>query len=230
MKLRGTTMLVVTIASLIVVLLSVWIAVGYLSVAGIESPAYEVIEERDLYEIRRYAPHIVAEVSVPGPYDEAMNRGFRKLADFIFGNNTAPSASQSGAASKKIAMTAPVLEQRSESSKIAMTAPVLDRPEADQGMHIVSFVMPSEYSMETLPKPNNDEIRLVEIPESTYAILKFSSYATEKKTRSLKERLIDALANDRVKAVGEPLVAQYNPPWTPPFMRRNEIWQEIDFD
>lgn len=199
-----------------------WIAVGYLSVAGIETPAYEVVEEREGYEIRLYRPHIVAEVTVEDEYRDAMNSGFRKLADFIFGNNTAPGAEGSA----KIAMTAPVQEREVKSAKIAMTAPVQERDE--EGGRVVAFVMPSEYTMETLPTPNNPEVRIVEVPEKRYAVHSFSGRVPEDRMREKKEAISAMALRDGLKPVGEPILSQYDPPWTPPFMRKNEVWLEIE--
>lgn len=206
---------------MVTLLLGAWIGVGYVSVAGIEMPKYSVTETRDGYEIRDYAPVIVAEVTVEGPQDDALNRGFRKIADYIFGNNT----KRSEGGSEKIAMTAPVLEQAASSEKIAMTAPVLEQGEG--GKHVVSFVMPSSYTLETLPKPNNPEVTIREVPKRKYAVMRFSGYAPEKKSRAKKEQLLEYVERDGLEVAGEPILAQYNPPWTPPFMRRNEILLQI---
>ncbi|MBX7255336.1 MAG: heme-binding protein [Candidatus Hydrogenedentes bacterium] len=221
MRFRPIRIVAVVLVLLVLLLFGAWIGVGYASVAGIETPKYKVAEKRDGYEIRVYEPLIVAEVTVEGPQDEALNRGFRKIADYIFGNNT--KRSQQG--SEKIAMTAPVLEQAAPSEKIAMTAPVLEQGQA--GKHIVSFVMPSSYTMDTLPKPNNSEINIREVPERKCAVLRFSGYAPEKKSRAKKEQLLEYAKRDGLEVVGEPILAQYNPPWTPPFMRRNEVLVEI---
>jgi len=204
--------------------LSAWIAVGYASVAGIETPSYEIEAEHEGYAIRRYAPHLVAEVTVEGDFESALNGGFRQLADYIFGNNTAP-----GGAQAEIAMTAPVQERRVQGEAIAMTAPVQEQAAADgKGAHVVSFVMPSTYTVETLPKPNNPRVRIVEIPETRYAVLSFSGRVPEKRAAEKKAELAQKLAADGYTAIGEPILCQYNPPWTPPFMRKNEVWIEVE--
>lgn len=205
------------------VALATWMAVGSMSVAGIETPAYEVEQVKEGYEIRRYAPHIVAEVTVEGDFEPALNGGFRSLADYIFGNNAA-----AGGGSAEIAMTAPVQERSAKNAKIAMTAPVQERAAGeDGGAHVVSFVMPSAYTMETLPKPNNPNVRLVEVSEKRYAVTSFSGGAPEEKSEKKKAELAAKLAEDGLNAVGEPILCQYDPPWTPPFMRKNEVWIEI---
>lgn len=203
--------------------LTLWIVVGVVSVAGIETPKYEVVSEHKDYEIRRYASHIVAEVTMEGEYRSAMNGGFRKLADYIFGNNTSVTKKEG---SEKIAMTAPVIEREAVSEKIAMTAPVIEQENAS-GSRIVAFVMPSEYTLETLPKPNNPDVRLVEIPSKDYAVVRFSGTANADKAKEMKNRLLESLKRDQLEVVGEPMLAQYNPPWTPPFMRRNEVMVEL---
>ena len=204
--------------------MTTWVLVGVVSVAGIETPQYEVESQHDGYVIRRYAPHIVAEVTMEGNFDSAMNGGFRKLASYIFGNNTAAAASDS--TSEKIAMTAPVLEQTLGPEKIAMTAPVLEQ-QLRESARVVAFVMPAHYTMETLPQPNNDEVRLVQIPERRYAVLRFSGRVNEARAEKMKAALLELLERDNLQPAGEPSLAQYNPPWTPPPMRRNEILVQI---
>jgi len=227
---RGSIVVIVTLGVLAVGALGVWVAVGYFSVAGVATPEYTVVEKRDGYEVREYAPRLVAEVTVTGSRDEALNAGFRKLADFIFGNNTAsvPGAPEGSApgASSKIAMTAPVLERSEKGAQIAMTAPVLEKAPG-AGAHVVSFVMPAEYTLATLPKPRNAEIRIVEVPATRYAVLSFSGRAREPKTDEMKARLAQLTGRDGLVTQGEPLLAQYDPPWTPPFMRKNEVWLEV---
>jgi hypothetical protein len=192
-------------------LLGLWILAGYVPTRGIETPAYRVVDKHDGYEVREYAPQVRAEVTLEGEYRSTLNDGFRQLAGYIFGDNT-------GNAS--ISMTAPVLAEKSE--KIAMTAPVLSEKSTDQS-RTIGFVMPKKYTLESLPKPNNPKVTLREVPAKRFAVLKFSGYANEKRAAKKTAQLLDALKRDGVKTVAEPVLAQYNPPWTPPFMRRNEI-------
>lgn len=199
------------VGAIIVLLLGGWSAVGYASTKDIETPKYTVVEEKDGYEIREYAAYIRAEVTLEGKYRETLYDGFRKVADYIFGNN----AGKSG-----IAMTAPVMQQQPE--KIAMTAPVMQDQGAD-GRYTVAFVMPSSYTMDTLPKPNNAEVSLREVPKQRFAVLRFGWYAGEGRAAKKIARLKEFLQRDGLVAAGEPIVAQYDPPWTPPFMRKNEI-------
>ena len=204
-------------ALLLAFLLGAWTYLGYASIKDIKEPKYEVTQTAKEYEIRLYAPQIRAEVVIDGKYRESLYSGFRKLADYIFGNNTAQ---------VKVAMTAPVLSEKSQ--KIAMTAPVLQEKQEGKEAHVVSFVMPSEYTLETLPKPNNEEVMLRQVPATRYAVLRFGGYATEGRSASRIQKLQDALVRDGIKTTDAPQVAQYNPPWTPPYMRRNEILIALD--
>lgn len=127
-----------------------------------EEPRYSIVDKIGAIEVRQYAPRLAADVIVPGDEEDARNAGFRLLADYIFGNNTART---------KIAMTAPVAQERSE--KIDMTAPVAQTREG--GGWRVRFFMPAKYTRETLPKPNNPAVQIVEVPAETMAVLRFSN-------------------------------------------------------
>lgn len=183
----------------ITALLALWIGWGYFSVKNLEKPSYTVAEKNKDYEIRQYDAYIVAEVTVKGNYQQATNEGFTKIADYIFGNNTS---------SEKIAMTTPVVNSEPEN-------PINERT--------IAFIMPSKYTLETLPKPNNEEVRLREVPEQRIAVHTFSWWVTEKRLNQKKTLLKDTLEKDRL-VFTEIQSARYNPPWTPPFMMRNEIW------
>ena len=210
----------VAAAGLIVLVLLAWTLVGYLSTRGIETPEYEVIRRAPGYEVRAYAPYIRAEVRVTGTYEAALNRGFRRVAGYIFGGNKA------GA---DVAMTSPVLSEKAGDSgqTIAMTAPVLHEGGKEEHTHIIAFVMPVEYTMATLPEPNDADVTLVQVPARRYAVVKFLGYARARRVAKKTAALEAALARDGVEATGPAIVAQYDPPWTPPCMRQNEIWIAI---
>lgn len=199
-----------------------WTAVGYSSTKDIETPKYTLIEKKKGYELREYAAYIRAEVTLEGEYRDTLYGGFRKVADYIFGNNTG---------SADIAMTAPVLQDQPaapKSEKIAMTAPVLQDQPATSGKegaskYTVAFVMPSQYTLETLPKPNNAEVQLRQVPAQRYAVMKFSWYATEARAQRKIKALLERMQADGLSPAGPAMVAQYDPPWTPPYMRKNEI-------
>lgn len=183
-------------------------------VSNVEQARYEVVESHGAIEIRDYAPMTVAEVIVAGQREKAIGDGFRMLADYIFGNNTP---------AQEIKMTAPVIQQPGE--KIAMTAPVTQHG-GDSGW-VVRFVMPAEYTLDTLPKPNNPNVVLEEIAGRRFAVIRFSGRAKgdtlEKHTRQL-ESFIQA---GNLQAHSKPAYAFFNPPWTLPFLRRNEVMIEI---
>ncbi|MBX3180780.1 MAG: heme-binding protein [Candidatus Hydrogenedentes bacterium] len=222
---RRSVLGLLVLPAVTIVLLGVWIAIGWWSVAGVAEPSYEVISRHDGYEIRQYGPQLVAEVEVEGAFTEATNRGFRQLADYIFGNNVVPNG-EGAESSAGIAMTAPVIEREAVSEEIAMTAPVLER-DASAGLRIITFVMPASYTLETLPKPRNEAVRIVEVPARRCAVHAFSGSVGGEKAAARKERLLALLERDGLGHVGQPMLAQFDPPWTPPFMRRNEVWVEL---
>lgn len=201
---------------------------------AIEEPIFEVLEKAEKIEIRQYRPVIVAETFVDGDMGSASNSGFRLIADYIFGNNQ--SARDPGdKPSEKVAMTAPVsIEPVTRSEKIAMNAPVNVEPQGDSvsGMFDskrwrVQFTMPSEYSMATLPKPRNPAVTLREVPGKRYAIFVFSGFAGKEKVQQKTDELVTWLKAGNLRAVAMPQLARYNPPWTLPFLRRNEILIEL---
>ncbi|MBP3945276.1 heme-binding protein [Psychrobacter sp. K31L] len=187
-----------------------------------EEPKYTVLSQVDDFELRRYDEQLVAQTWVSGDQDSASREGFKFLADYIFGNNTAPTGGSS-----KISMTAPVTMQPNskksdgESQKIAMTAPV--NMQQDDGKWRVQFTMPSQYTMQTLPKPNNPNIMITEVPAQTYGVIKFSGLAGSKKVATKTEELQSWMQTENLNVTGEPELARYNPPWTLPFLRRNEV-------
>lgn len=196
---------------IIFVVLVLWTLWGVYS-SNVEQAPYTVFEERDGYEIRTYDEHIVAETVVTGTYDEALNTGFRIIAGYIFGENESQ---------KKIAMTTPVLEGETMSEKIAMTAPVI--AELGTEKRTIAFVMPKEFTMETLPKPLDDRIKIRQVPEQVVAALDFGWPRNENRVEQKKVALLELLVRDGVTPVGSPMYAGYNDPWTPPWMQRNEI-------
>jgi hypothetical protein len=182
--------------------------------SNVETPSYAVSSKSGNLEVREYGPTIVAEATVAGERDKAMQRGFRIIADYIFGNNLS---------STKVAMTAPVMQQPSE--KIAMTAPVIQK--ASGKSWNVRFVMPSEYTMETLPKPVNPKVALIEVPAMRFAAIRFSGFAGQDSLDKNEAQLRAFMAERGLTATSAPQYAFYNAPWTLPFMRRNEVMIEV---
>jgi hypothetical protein len=184
------------------------------AVMATEEPKYAVLEKEPPFEVRAYAPMIVAEVQVEGDLDGASSQGFRLIAAYIFGQNQV---------SEKIAMTAPVtvVDQSVKNAKIAMTAPV--GIESNAGKWIVSFVMPVEYTMETIPKPLNSQVQLRQIPAVKKAVISFSGFYNDQKVAEKTLELEQWMKSKNLQSAGTPNFARYNPPWTLPFMRRNEV-------
>lgn len=199
----------------LVVMVLLWVIGSYLVVWKIEEPTYSVLERKDGYEIREYKPYIIAQTSVTGDYDQATREGFTLIADYIFGNNTKK---------ESLAMTAPVLEQQTvaASEKIAMTVPVLERVSGNEN-RIIAFVLPSKYSLETLPQPNNPAVTLVEVPSRKVAALTFTWYATAERVEAKKSALREYLKRDGLSPAGVVETARYNPPLSMPLTLRNEI-------
>jgi hypothetical protein len=185
-----------------------------------EEPKFTLLEKDQAFELRAYAPKIIAEVVVDGDMREASSKGFRLIADFIFGNNTA----QSGK-SEKISMTTPVsIEPRAE--KISMTAPV-GVQQANEGWKLY-FVMPSQYDLETLPKPNNPLVSIKQTPSQKFAVIRFSGLVDEEKMAKKVVELTHWIESKNLKMISAPELARYNPPWTLPFLRRNEVMIAVD--
>ena len=198
----------------LVIIIILWSAWGYFS-SQVEMTEYSVIESKSNYEIRLYPEHIVAQTVVKGPYQEALNQGFRIVAGYIFGGNSKK---------QSIAMTAPVTDMGS-SEAIAMTAPVMATVDGES--HTIAFGMPRSYTLETLPIPNDSRVTLVTIPEKKMAALRFSWWRTDARVQAKKQELLATLAADKVTVIGAPQYAGYNAPWTPPWMARNEVLVEM---
>lgn len=197
------------------------------AMAATPEPSYTILEHAEDFELRLYAPKIIAQTEVTGDYTAASRKGFKVLADYIFGNNTVMDSKDNSdkKASTKISMTAPVMmspaNKEDKSTKISMTAPV--SMSENDGKWQVAFVMPEQFTMATIPKPNNPAITLIEIPESRYAVIKFSGLADEKKVANKTIELQSWMQQKKLTPIAEPEIARYNPPWTLPFMRRNEV-------
>ncbi|MCA6320998.1 MAG: heme-binding protein [Phenylobacterium sp.] len=206
--------------------------------AGTEQPPYEVVGRVGEAEIRRYAPQIAAEAIVEGPVEAARNEGFRRVAGYIFGDNTTKAAvamtapvvqgRETSGGSQSIAMTAPVVQARSgRSESISMTSPVVQQPAGGESWSI-QFIMPSKYTMATLPRPNDPRVRLVEIPARTFAVVRFSGLGRQEAVARHEKVLDAALSGSAWRASGDAVTWYYDPPWTLPFMRRNEVARPVE--
>ena len=189
------------------------------SLMATDEPEFKLILKEDKFEIREYAPKIIAQVEVFGDFDEASSKGFKVLADYIFGNN------KSKDGNSRIEMTAPV-EMEPLSQKINMTKPVLT--EGNDNTWIVSFIMPNEFTLETLPEPNNKNIKILSIPKEKYAVIVFSGLVRESSYQEKEKLLNQFIKEKKLKSSGEIKIARYNPPWTLPFFRRNELMLKVN--
>lgn len=197
-----------------------------------ETPKYAVVSEEKTdkghFEIRQYAPYIVAKTRVKGSYREAQSPAFRILAGYIFGANES---------SQKMAMTAPVTQSASQSASqapsesISMTAPVGMKKEGSAGDESweMTFMMPSKYKMTDLPKPKDSRISFAEVPAKLMAVVRYSGFAGDERNLEEATKLKQWIeATGRFKVLSEPQFAGYDPPWTLPFLRRNEMMFEIE--
>jgi effector-binding domain-containing protein len=179
-----------------------------------ETPKYSVLKKQNDIEIRQYSGYIQAEVDVTEKrYKSAIEKGFNILAGYIFGNNISK---------QKIEMTAPV--QAYQSEKIAMTTPVTV---AGEDRFTVAFIMPSEYTLDTLPQPKDDRIQFNLIPAHKMAAIRFSGYFKHDRIQKNKQRLSLWLKEQGIETEGDFIIAGYNPPWVPGFLARNEVLIKI---
>lgn len=183
---------------------------------AIEEPEYKVESKSANYEIRSYGPVLVAETKIEADFENAGNQAFRILAGYIFGANQSK---------EKIAMTAPV-NQEAASEKIEMTAPVT-QTRGSSGF-LIQFTMPKKYSLETLPKPNDSRVLLRQQPARKVAVYRYSGSWSESRYNEKLASFREELKKDGVSIVGEPVLARYNSPFQLWFLRRNEIWIEVE--
>lgn len=181
-----------------------------------ETPDYRVVDMLGEIEVRQYPPYLVAETLVDARLENAGNQGFRILAKYIFGDNQPAS---------RIAMTAPVSQEKAAGTKIEMTTPVTQAESGEQ--YKVQFMMPSDYARDELPVPNDSRVTIREVPSRTFAALRYSGTWSKRNYDKHLERLREGLRAKGYEPTGEPVWARYNPPFTPWFLRRNEILTEF---
>lgn len=214
---------------------------------SIEEPAYTRVRQAKPFELREYAPLVVAETYVEGSLDQASNQGFRRLADYIFGNNVLPEGTllgntirlQGAASAGAQGATSASSPVQGRATKIAMTAPVTAEPLDDSPPVAnassafpsqrwrIHFVMPRTYTMATLPRPKNAQVHLREVACKRYAVVRFSGLTDEAVMQARTQALRTWMAGEHLQAVGAPQLARYDPPWTLWFLRRNEVLIEV---
>ena len=186
---------------------------------AIEEPTFTIVQKTEVFEVRQYAPYLVAEVVVPGPASEAGSQGFRLLGGYIFGKNKGE---------RKLEMTAPVMQSALPPAppvKLEMTAPVTQTAVA--GGFLVQFVMPKPYTLATLPEPLDAQVKLREVPGSRIAVIRFSGSWSQSIYEEQLQILRSALVTAGMATTGEPVSSRYNSPFSLPFLRRNEIWLNL---
>ncbi len=183
-----------------------------------ETPKYELLKSATDLELRQYPPLVVAQTEVDGDRDKVGTEAFRRLAGYIFGGNHE---------SKKIAMTAPVTQAPVDGVKIAMTAPVTQQSTGQRKWR-VQFMMPSEYTLQTLPEPNDPRVHLRQLEPRRFAAIGYSETWSIKNYEQHLAKLRAAVQREGLKAKGEPVWARYDPPFKPWFLRKNEILIEVD--
>ena len=181
-----------------------------------EEPAFQVVHQAADFEVRRYEPIIVAEATVKGDRRRAAGEGFRLLAGYIFGNNSAK---------KSMNMTTPVTTR---SIKMNMTIPVTTERTSDGG-YVMHFMMERQYTMETLPVPNDKRVKLKTIPARTVAVRRYSGRTTDENFVDHKQKLLASLKKAGIRTLGEPLSAVYDGPYTLPWKRRNEVLVDVSY-
>jgi len=175
-------------------------------VINVEEASHTVVLKENEFEIREYHDLLLAETLVDSDYKEASSQGFRRIAGYIFGNNKDP-------------------KNPEESIDIAMTAPVLQKK--DKNGWKMSFVMPKKHSLETLPSPNNNKVNVTTNKAMKVAVIRYSGELNEDRIEEHRKKLEKWIKKNNYKTISSPVSAGYNPPWTLPFLRRNEVMIEI---
>ena len=191
------------------------IATMPLSSHAIEEPSYEVVRQLDGVEVRQYAAYVVAQVLVSGPADKAGNEAFPILAGYIFGKNKG---------ARKFDMTAPVT-QAAAPVRLEMTAPVTQAAAA--GGYVVQFVLPKGVTLASAPEPIDPRVQLQEVPSSRVAVIRYSGFWSQSNYDEHLGKLQAVLRAAQVGWIGEPMLSRYDAPFTPWFMRRNEVWLTV---
>jgi effector-binding domain-containing protein len=202
--------------SIQIILAAAVIIIGAMDAMAIEEATYKVLKKDNKFEIRDYAPHILAETVVEGDFEEAGKKAFNVLFGYISGDNRSR---------EKLAMTAPV-SQEPKGEKIKMTAPV--GQQRVQESWAVSFMMPASYTLETLPEPEDSKVTLRKVPARRIAAVRYSGFWNEKGYLRYKLELESWIREKGLTIVGDPIWARYNAPFTPWFLRRNEILIPVD--
>ena len=206
--------------------IALWVIGSLRFTAVVERPKYSVLDKKSGYEIREYEPYIVARTDVFGSFNRSLNGGFGIIANYIFGNNVSRRSEITKESSH-------ARNQQIENEKIPMAAPVISEKATGlemQGRYMISFVMPSKYTLETLPVPNDARVKISQVRRHVAAAIKFSGYATEKMVFHSRQLLRQMLTRDNIKTKPGYKVAQYDPPFTFPLMKKNEGIIDLQYE
>jgi hypothetical protein len=201
-----------------IITVALLLVIGTDQAMAIEEAKYEVVKKEDEFEIRDYATHILAETVVEGNMEDAGNKAFRLLFGYISGDNLSR---------QEVEMTAPV-SQTPKGEEIEMTAPVGQQREGEDW--VISFMMPSSYTLETLPQPENPKVTLRQVPARRMAAVRYSGFWSEKGYLEHKLELEAWIQQQGLTTEGDPIWARYNSPFTLWFMRRNEVLIPVSAD
>lgn len=193
-----------------ITLLAVTVIFSLTQVAmAIEEPKFKIVHVYDDFEVREYAPYLVAETTVKGSFTDAGDEGFRRLFDYISGNNSKRAS---------IAMAAPVIQS---GQKIEMAAPVIQA--SSPAGFTIQFVMPAKWTLSTLPIPEDHKVRVREVAPARFAVIRYSGFWSKDRFETNLVKLRRGLLREHLAPGGEPIWARYDPPFMPWFLRRNEI-------
>ena len=188
-------------------------------ISNVEEAAYTVLIKDDSFELRDYDPMVIVETTIDDDFENAGNKAFRRLFAYITGDNVTNS---------DISMTAPVIADpagTSSGTDIAMTAPVLQQ--YSRGGWRYAFVLPTDLTLDTAPRPIDDRVRLAQVPAKKVAVIQYSGFWNEHSMQEKTSVLNDWISTNNLTATSEPRWAGYNPPWTIPFLRRNEVMIDV---
>ena len=185
-------------------------------VMSVDEAGYEVVKDNGHIQVRQYKPMVVAQTEVDANYDEASNKAFNRLFNYISGNNKKQ---------QKISMTAPVIMDP-KTEEIAMTAPVFQ--EKSGKLWLMQFVLPKEFTLDTAPVPTDATITLKEIPSKKVAVLRYSGFLSQQSIAEKTKELNAWLDAQGYKSISSTRSAGFDPPWTLPFLRRNEVHIDVE--
>jgi effector-binding domain-containing protein len=211
-----------SIGKLVVVTVGLIAVSSFLKAQGYEEASFISLQKEGKFELRKYAPHLVAEVNCSGSGRNGANNAFMTLFNYIGGKNTS---------SQKVAMTVPVVkvENQLPETKIAMTVPVIKKPAEQADGEVMQFVMPAKYTLADLPTPNNKAVKIKEVPEKFMASIRFSGTGRMAEMKKEEDKLRKYVKEKGWTVKQVPVEhAFYNAPFIPPFLRRNEVLLELE--